>query len=347
MKKYFIFPALVLFFASIMFANKPCSAVGDNNSFTIHPTSNVESDFQKSFKHFLRLDQYNSEELNDELYKRLMTANLVFFSSIVLIIVLIFKQRKIRRNNKLLEESHVLINAQKIELDKMVKTRDHLFTIIAHDLRGPVGNIASMLEFICEENNQKHDRDHMMQLLELQQVAARTFQLLENLLRWASLQRESIQAKIEDNNLTTIIEEEVGLLESPAFKKEVTIKKDTQESIRASFDKDMIRIVIRNLLVNALKFSNKGGYIKIVAKVTDGQVKITIEDDGVGMTQSEIDMVLDMNQYFSKKGTKNEEGSGLGLKLCQEFIARNKGKLLVSSKIWQGSEFSFSLPLSK
>lgn len=342
--KFSIFSVLLAFTMNAKAV--PVSVVPSNSNTKLSVELIVASDFQKSFKNFLRLDQYTPEELNDELFKRLMTASLAFFSTIVLMIILFFQQRKIRRKSKLLKESHALISAQKEELDKMIKTRDHLFSIIGHDLRGPVGNVSVMLEFLSEELKDKLDEKDKQSLLELYQVSERTLYLLENLFRWASLQRNSIHIKIEANDLIEIIDEVIGLIKTPASLKEINIRKETPASINAVFDKDMMLLVLRNLLVNAMKFSNEGGTIVIKTEEKGDQVLLTIKDDGIGMTEDEIAMILNPSMYYSKTGTKDEPGSGLGLKLCQDFIRRNGGELSIMSKLGDGSEFSFSLPLA-
>ena len=321
------------------------------DNITFLPGSNVIEfgmlfDYQSFVKHFMSLDEYSQKELNEELYKRLITANLTFVSTIALIVVLIFKQRKIKRNNKLLEERNALINAQKLDLDKMIKTRDHLFSIIAHDLRGPVGHISVMLDFQCEELKDKINKENMDSLMSLHQVTERTLYLLENLFSWASLQQNFIHDKIRTNDLIEVIDEVVGLIQNQAYHKEIKIKKESSANLKAVFDRDMMLLVLRNLLVNALKFSKEGGEIVIMTEEMDHEVLITVKDDGIGMTSEEIDKIMNSITFYSKKGTKNESGSGLGLKLCQEFIARNGGKLSITSNPGAGSKFSFALPLA-
>ena len=342
--KFSIFALLLTF--TINAIAVPMSIVQSDSITKDNVKPIIESDFQKSYKHFFRLDQYSPEELNDELFKRLMTASLAFFSTIVLIIVLFFQQRKIHRKSKLLKENHALISAQKEELDKMIKTRDHLFSIIAHDLRGPVGNISVMLEFLNEELKDKLDENDKQSLLDLYQVSERTLYLLENLLRWAALQRNSIHDKIKTNNLIAIIDEVIGLIKIPASLKGINIRKETSGKTMAVFDQDMMLLVLRNLLVNALKFSDEGGTIVIKTEEKGDEIVLTVKDDGVGMTEDEIGMIVNPLLYYSKMGTKNEPGSGLGLKLCHDFIKRNGGKLSIMSKPGAGSEFSFSLPLA-
>jgi two-component system sensor histidine kinase/response regulator len=303
-------------------------------------------DYHTFEKYFETLDEISQRDINQELFKRLITASLSFLTTMILILVLIFKQRKIKKSHQLLEESNTLINAQKLELDKMIKTRDHLFSIIAHDLRGPIGNLSVMLEFQYDKLKSKIDTENLEILKKLQQVSERTFYLLENLLRWASLQRNSINVEIKANNLTEVILNSVELIKNQDDQKDVKIRIESPTNIKVDFDKDMILLVLRNLLVNALKFSNEGGEIVVKAEAMGLEVQIEVKDEGIGMTPDEIDRILNPEMFYSKKGTKNEEGSGLGLKLCQEFIARNGGRLVISSIPDVGSSFSFALPLT-
>lgn len=244
--------------------------------------------------------------------------------------------------------THIDIDHQKkteVELQKLNMTKDKFFSIISHDLRGPIGTMMQISEMVSEKGTL--DEDTLYDFLNSQkELSQSTFQLLENLLSWARFSQGQINYKPKKNNLNGIVEEIITTVKYNARQKGIDLIIDIKEPVSVFADEDMVKLIIRNLLNNALKFTGSGGSIKIESVLGPKYVEVKIKDTGVGITQENIDKILDEKQFYSTRGTSNEIGTGLGLNLCKNFIAKNKGEFRITSKINEGTTFSFTLPLA-
>jgi signal transduction histidine kinase len=169
--------------------------------------------------------------------------------------------------------------------------------------------------------------------------------LLNNLLDWARLQTGSIQFKLEEHNIKTMVDETLALLEHGAQAKSISLRTELKEDMIIPIDQEMIRTVIRNLISNAVKFTSQGGTITISVSKGTEYIKLLIADTGKGMSDEELAKLFKLDAHFTTKGTANEKGTGLGLILCKEFIDKHNGKILVKSEKGIGSQFIVSLPL--
>jgi PAS domain S-box-containing protein len=221
-------------------------------------------------------------------------------------------------------------------------TKDKLFSIISHDLRGPIGAIMQIAEMVSEKN--ALDEETLFMFLKSQkELTQNTFQLLDNLLSWSRFNLEQIQYNPEKISLHEIIKECLLAVRYRADEKGIPVNLEISGDIYAFADGEMIKIIIRNLLNNAVKFTQKGN-ITISVKDSEEHVHIQIADTGVGINETNLAKILSDNEYITTRGTANEGGSGLGLKLCKNFILQNKGRFDVESVVGKGSVFSFSLP---
>ncbi len=173
------------------------------------------------------------------------------------------------------------------------------------------------------------------------------YALIENLLEWSRVQLGKIEINKENFNLSELIKSVRSLLMGNAIKKEIKIETDFEENIFVYSDIKMINSVITNLLSNSLKFTNRGGEIKISVKKNKRYAIITLADSGIGMDKNTLKDLFRIDKNISRRGTENEKGTGLGLILCKEFIERNGGELKVKSKVNIGSTFIFNIPLTK
>lgn len=232
-----------------------------------------------------------------------------------------------------------------IDLEELNATKDKFFSIIAHDLRGPVGSMNSLLELISEPDLQI-DKEKYYELLNvMKDVSKTTFNLLENLLIWANSQRGCIEYAPKYYNLNKLIDPIISLYSQAALNKEIQLQNKVKNSCIGFFDFDMINTVIRNLVNNAVKYTCAKGEVSIEAIETPDYLEISISDKGTGMKQSVIDNLFRPDTISkSVTGTKGETGTGLGLLLCKEFIDKHSGKITVESTIGKGSTFSFQLP---
>jgi len=227
-------------------------------------------------------------------------------------------------------------------LKESVESQQKLFSIIAHDLRGPRGNFVQILEMITNGRNLEEDMKNMF-LEELKTASGSTFTLLENLLNWSTSKTNTIKIAPERLNISKILNENVESMRIAAIRKYINMTIEADEDLNAVCDMNSINLVIRNLLSNAIKFTNRNGQIRISAKDSGENILVEIADNGIGMEKSTIDELFKLGAFRSTFGTEREKGTGIGLLLCKDFIERNGGEIHVESIPGQGSRFVFTL----
>jgi two-component system sensor histidine kinase/response regulator len=234
------------------------------------------------------------------------------------------------------------------ELNKLIASKDKFFSIIAHDLKGPVGNLNSFLNFMTSQYENISKEEFKKDLSLLENASQKIKDLLENLLTWARSQKGDIQYKPENYSLTKLIQANMMLLESSAANKKISVINQVPEEMKGFFDYQMITTVMRNLISNAIKYTKSNGQITISGKEKDGFVEICVDDNGVGMSKEVCENLFKIDvKHFSTEGTGGEKGTGLGLILCKEFVDKHLGEMLVESEIGKGSKFKFTIPRSK
>ena len=237
-----------------------------------------------------------------------------------------------------------IIVAQTEELRKTIMGRDKLYSVIAHDLRSPMGSIKMVLNLPSETIGEE-----MYELLTMaNQTTEDVFSLLDNLLKWTKSQIGKLKVVYQELNMVEVVEGVSEIFTMVAGLKNIKIVQDmpvVPVVVRA--DIDMLKTVIRNLISNAIKFSNEGSEVLVSLTEEDGMAIVSVKDSGCGIDEENQKKLLHTDTHFSTFGTNNEEGSGLGLLLCQDFIVKNGGKLWFTSKKGEGSTFSFSVPLLK
>lgn len=244
--------------------------------------------------------------------------------------------------------THINITKQKqteLELQDVINTKNNLFSIISHDLRGPIGNFMQMIELLTSDEVAIAPDMQSELLKELKGTSRNTFYLLENLLNWSRSQRSEIEYNPQSFVLNEVIAQNVSLLSTMAAQKFIDIQFDDKASHVVYADHDMINLIVRNLLSNAIKFTRLHGRITISSHQQDKFIEVVIADNGVGMPPEVVTNLFTNNKFRSTYGTSNEKGSGLGLVLCHDFILRNGGTLRVESVLGEGSQFIFTIPL--
>ena len=268
------------------------------------------------------------------------TLNLIVGSVGFLLMLKDLDELQIRKKNEKIESD----NAMLIELNSK---KDKFFSIIAHDLKGPVGGLLNLGEIL----HRKHDllpsdkREELFRLL----VAStkETSNLLENLLQWSRSETKQIEMSPRQLNIDALVNKSINLLRQHIEEKSIVVRKNIDESIFVWADQNMIDTVLRNLLSNAIKYVNKKGKISINCQLDDHNqlVSISINDNGIGINDEVMNKLFNIDNNYSTKGTLNEPGTGLGLKICREFVHANSGKIHVESKVDKGSTFTISLPV--
>ena len=230
------------------------------------------------------------------------------------------------------------------EIKNINELKDKIISVISHDLRGPVGTIKAFADLITEDDF-KDDQEMVIDIInKIGKQSNSVFNTLENLLSWAYTHRNTITNNAQKQPLINSIKDNIQLLEEIAAKKKIIIVNQVDENINATFDLDLISTVVRNLLTNAIKFTSINGKITINAKEEESYHTVSITDTGVGISPERINTIFDKALYETTYGTKSEKGLGLGIKICQDFVERHKGKLWVESELGKGSIFYFSIP---
>ena len=243
--------------------------------------------------------------------------------------------------------THLKICRQSQELKELNATKDKFFSIIAHDLRNPIGNMLMISEMISEKG--KLDDDTFFSLIEMQKELSKdTFQLLENLLNWARANTNKIEYNPDFLSVSRIINECIESLKIQLINKNISTIVDYTIKDKAFADDNMFRVIVRNLLSNAIKFTPSGGTINISTNPgQNNSVIIAVKDNGIGMTKEIIANLFRIDVNVSRPGTDGEASNGLGLLLCYEFVKKNGGKIWAESEVVsgeKGSTFRFTVP---
>jgi signal transduction histidine kinase/ligand-binding sensor domain-containing protein len=246
------------------------------------------------------------------------------------------------KNQEILNKNEE-ISMQAESLENLNVTKDKIFSIISHDLRGPINQVQQMLNLL--EYTYITEGDFKNVLPDLKESVRYTVSLTDNLLHWARSQMEGVKVKATVFDIHEIVEENFRLFRPLAVRKNVVLTNSFEDHAEVFADKDMIKLVIRNLVSNAIKFTSANGYVEIGAYIQQEYVTIYISDTGKGIPKEDVAKILN-KETFSTTGTQGERGVGLGLSLCHEFIEKNAGQLFINSEPDKGSKFSFTIPTS-
>lgn len=247
------------------------------------------------------------------------------------------------------------IQMQKDELQHVNAAKDKMFSIIGHDLRGPVGTIKSFLDLLIENPEMTNTENTLNILKTMQQSLGSAYSLLDNLLVWAQSQRGQIEFKPQNFYIKQPIDESISLVAESARNKDISIETEIGFNQLVYADQNMITTVMRNLISNAIKFTPRNGSIKVITSRFENkingniqeQVEIKVVDSGIGISQANIDKILKLSELFSTPGTEKEQGSGLGIGICIDFLKAHHQKLIVENNQElhkePGSTFKFYL----
>lgn len=234
------------------------------------------------------------------------------------------------------------------ELRKTIVGRDKLYSVIAHDLRSPLASIKMVLNMMVLGLSEDVIGKEMYQMLQMVNHSTEdVFSLLDNLLKWTKSQIGKLNVVYQDFRIDEVVEGVLDIFSLVSKSKNIQLVNDSIDTVTVHADVDMVKTILRNLLSNALKFSYEGSQIIIGFQVETDKVIVSVKDSGKGMSAEDKEKLLKTETHFSRYGTNNEEGSGLGLLLCQDFAIKNGGDLWFESEEGKGSTFFFSLPLKK
>jgi signal transduction histidine kinase len=251
------------------------------------------------------------------------------------------KNGEIRQQKREIAEKAKLLNVQKRKLSELNGVKDKLFSVVAHDLRAPLYGLRHLFSNMQQYNLPAEEiKEKLPQVLT---DVNHTIGLMENLLHWAKSQMNDNAAKIVAVDMALLAESTLKQLNQQAAAKHIYIENKIHQPVLVFADKEMICLVLRNLLSNAIKFTPQGGYIEIGVQEQEAFVQVYVQDTGVGISAAALQKINARN-YYTTTGTDSESGTGLGLMLCKEFLAKNGGNLLIESKEGHGSTFFFTVP---
>lgn len=230
------------------------------------------------------------------------------------------------------------------ELKESNRIKDKMFSVISHDLRGPIGTIMNLLEIHAKNPDDISPARHREVLSRIYSTTKETYYLLENLLSWAKSHQNKMLFRPNMILVKDTVNAAMRLFAEEAENKSIALEVDADESLSAYADREMLFMIIRNLVSNAVKFTPARGKVNVCATGEEQMVRISVSDTGVGISVENMKKMFRKDVLFSTYGTNNEKGSGLGLHLCKEFIEKHGGEIRVESEEGLGTTFYFSLP---
>ena len=293
-----------------------------------------------------------------EVYKNQMlarTASIVAVLFLIFsVIVLIFLKWK-NNTNLILKKQNEEISNLNEKLKESNSTKDKFFSIIAHDLKNPIGVYKNISTMLYEDYNDFEEDERLYYLKMLKDSSESVSELLINLLDWSRSKRGMIQFEPQNFNLQLLFDSIVNLIKISAQNKNITLKSNLNSEFGVFGDVNLINTVIRNLVSNAIKFTQEGGTIEIGAiyKSSEGleqsedYIHIYVKDSGIGIPKEIMEKLFRIDVNVTSEGTNKEKGTGLGLILCKEFVEKHGGKIWVESEVGKGSTFWFSIPKEK
>jgi signal transduction histidine kinase len=240
------------------------------------------------------------------------------------------------------------IKKQNEELQKINAEKDKFFSIIAHDLRSPFNGFIGLTQVIAEGFPSLSMEKIKEIALTMNKSATNLYRLLSNLLEWSQIQRGTIVFEPKEVQLRMVVEESIAAIQESVKIKNIEITSDIPMDLWVYADTNMIQTILRNLVSNAVKFTPNGGKVSLAAKRNDDKsTEITVQDNGIGMSQTMLENLFRMDVQSSRKGTEKEPGTGLGLLLCKEFVDKHSGRIWVESEEGKGSTFYLWLPYNE
>jgi signal transduction histidine kinase len=284
--------------------------------------------------------QYQKENLSKiENFKIFIVTSGFVMSAVLIVFVLLILRPVILENQK----NEAIIEESVMELTRLNQAKDKFFSIFAHDLKSPLNGLVGFSNLLYTELDYLTPSEISKYALHIRNSADTTYKLLANMLEWASFKHGVMTFNPTSCNLEALIHETINELSLSAEQKQIRITCSLPKEPLVFADTDMLKSIIRNLIANSIKFSNSNGYIDISASENGKKILLTVKDNGVGMSPERLNALFKSRFNNSTRGTFNEEGTGLGLMICKEFVEKHCGKLKVQSEEGKGSSFSFSI----
>jgi signal transduction histidine kinase len=250
------------------------------------------------------------------------------------------------KRSKERKQVNAQLEQQAAALQNINDIKDKMFSIIGHDLRGPVASLKGLTDMMKYDSLSNADSE--MVVKELKQSMNSMDMLLENLLVWAKIQMQGdIISRPVAINLQQLVAENLLIYQKQAQTKQITLQENIDRSLTVIADINYLSLIVRNLINNAIKFTPNNGLVSIDAEYEGTQIKLCVQDNGIGMDAHEIDLLFNLDKPFTKRGTMNERGSGLGLLFVKEYTERCGGRFSISSEKGKGSRFCVTLNMQR
>ena len=262
--------------------------------------------------------------------------------SITLLYTVYRSSRRRKRINMLLLEHQNEIKKRSVELHQLNQVKDKFFSVISHDLRSPMNALAGVLNLLDKQNISPQEFSELTQTIRVQFNHTRT--LINNLLDWTILQMDKFSIHQEQINLHAAVEESFDSMRNLYPKKNIRMENQVDANAVGYADPNILNLVLRNLILNAIKFTESGGKIEVKAYPQGSALVVSVSDNGIGIKPESKQFLFEKTSGYSTRGTANEKGTGLGLILCKEFVEKNGGKIWMQSELGKGSTFFFTVP---
>lgn len=315
--------------------------------------SNQMSSLRARYEQEIKDQEILQLQSEAQVQKMLNKVFIIFIVVIIgLVIVIAVNLRSKKRTNQMLAERNLQISnaiqqlsESENELQKLNKSKDRIFSVVAHDLRNPVAAVTGFSELLYDNFEQFPVETQKEYLLQILQGTQRIQSLLENLLIWARAQMKAVKYEPEPIRVKNLVDDCIKEMKANLDSKKVSCLAKVDKKCLIHADRAMIHTVVRNLIMNAIKFSFPGGKIRISSKMNGNLCNLTISDDGIGIQPEIQEKLFNANEVVSTPGTTGESGSGLGLVICKEFLERNEGSIRVESEPGNGASFIVNLPV--
>jgi len=321
-------------------------SITEKQKFDQVTTLEKQYETEKKQNEIIRLEARH-ELMDIQLQKNKQLKILGFITASLLLIfvffVLIRYIDKIKLN-QLLEHKNRRIEKSENELRILNAAKNKFFSIIAHDLKNPFHTVMGYSYLLSKDYEQFTESERRKFATDIHHSTNNIFRLLQNLLEWSRSQTGRLIFTPREIEFKRIVENSVSVLQSLADQKHIRIEFNYNDDLILFADPQMIETVLRNLINNAIKFTPENGLIEITANQIDDQISICVKDSGTGISEEDARNLFLIDSTIKRKGTNNEDGSGLGLILCKEFVDKNNGKIWVNSTPDKGSSFFFTVP---
>ncbi|MBC7382629.1 MAG: tetratricopeptide repeat-containing sensor histidine kinase, partial [Bacteroidia bacterium] len=334
------------FYSSLHTAYNDSFLIDENNKKIAETQFNYELAKKETAIELLQKNKAIHEKETER--QKIISVGLFAFTVLMLILLMnaILHLIKERKSKKLILKQKDEIELQQYALENLNRVKDKIFSILSHDLRGPVISLSQVLSMLDDETISQEDFFMLKKDLDKQLSTLNLF--LDNLLHWSRAQMDGDQSvHITNISLAALADQNFDLLKEIANQKYITLINTIPTKLIIAADFDMIDLILRNLISNALKFTNENGRIEVSAQIENNTVVIAVSDTGIGMTTEQSDALFVSVPERSRRGTKGEKGTGLGLLLCKEFINKHNGSISIKSEPGKGSTFYVRLPVNR